>query len=83
MATHDLQVCFETLKQFILNEKRMRRQILRKGRDKQTKLRRCDEALQALIAIKNFAKLHVEESPEQVMLFDEGELPAVAKRGGY
>lgn len=79
MTEHELRVCFDTLKQFILTEKAMRRHVLSEGPDKQRKLKRCDEALQVLVVIKDELKKHVEESPEQVMLFDE---PAT-RRGGY
>lgn len=42
------------------------------------KLAQLDAAQRAVTAMKDFAKLHVEESPEQVELFD---LPP--ERGGY
>lgn len=73
-----LETLFNVLKRFILTEKKMRQWVLKSGPDKDRKLRECDEAIAALVALKDFAKQHVEEPPEQVMLFDEP-----VRRGGY
>jgi hypothetical protein len=85
VTEHELRVCFETVKQFIRDEKAMRRHVLKERTDgernaKAAKLRRCDEAMAALVAMKDELKRHVEEPPEQVMLLDD--VPTV-KRGGY
>lgn len=75
----ELRVWYGMIQQFIRDEKRMRERVLKPGRDKDAKLRRCDEAMAALVALKDFAKQHAEESPEQVTLFDE----PVRRQGGY
>lgn len=80
MTEHELRVCFETVKQFIRDEKAMRQRVLSEGNAKAAKLRRCDEAIAALVAMKDELKRHVEETPEQVVLIDD--VPTV-QRGGY
>lgn len=70
---------FEAIKRFIIAEKRMRQYVLKPGADKDAKLRHCDEAMAALVSLKDFAKQHAEEGPEQVALFDAPEY----QRGGY
>jgi hypothetical protein len=86
VTEHELRVCFETVKQFIRDEKAMRRLVLKEGTDgerkaKAAKLRRCDEAMAALVVMKEELKRHVEETPEQVALIDD--VPSVQRRGGY
>ena len=49
-------------------------------KSKAAKLRRCDEAMAAVVAMKDELKRHVEETPEQAMLIDD--VPSV-QRGGY
>lgn len=80
MTEHELRVTFGMVFKFIQRERKMREHVFRAEPGKlRSKLRECDEALQALTAMKDFAKGHVEESPEQVMLFDD--VPGA--RGGY
>ncbi len=86
MTEHELRVCFETVKQFIRDEKAMRRHVLKERTDgernaKAAKLRRCDEAIAALVVMKDELKRHVEETPEQVALIDD--VPTVQRKGGY
>lgn len=71
MTEHDLRVCFGLVFKFIERERKMREHVSRAEPGKlRSKLSECDTALQAVTAIKDFAKLHVEESPEQVELFE-------------
>lgn len=80
MTEHELRVCFGLVFKFIERERKMREHVFRAEPGKlRSKLRECDDAFQALTAMKDFAKQHVEESPEQVVLFDD--LPR--ERGGY
>jgi hypothetical protein len=64
----------------------MRRHVLKERTDgernaKAAKLRRCDEAIAALVVMKDELKRHVEETPEQVALIDD--VPTVQRKGGY
>lgn len=80
MTEEQLRIAYERVKKFIADERAMRQVVF--GRDPTKlarKLKDCSEALQALGAIKDVAKLATEEGPEQVMLFDD--LPR--ERGGY
>lgn len=78
MTEHELRVCFGLVWKFIERERKMREHVFRAEPGKlRSKVRECDDAAQALVAMKDFAKQHVEESPEQVELFD------VPERGGY
>lgn len=78
MTEHELRVCFGLVWKFIERERKMREYVFRAEPGKlRSKLRECDDASRALTALKDFAKQHVEESPEPIELFD------VPERGGY
>jgi hypothetical protein len=80
MTEHELRVTYGMVYQCLSRERKMRERVFaQKPAELRRKLREIDDAVTALVAMKDELKKHVEESPEQVMLFDE---PAT-RRGGY
>ena len=80
MTEEQLRAAYDIVKNFIANERNMRQVVFGKDPAKLArKLEECRKASQALAAIKDCAKMNVEESPEQVMLFDDVPMG----RGGY
>lgn len=79
MTTHELRVAYGMVYECLRRERRMRERVFADGNTRAGKLREIDAAIEALIVIKDFAKQHVEESPEQVALLPD----AVAPKGAY
>lgn len=78
MTEHELRKLFELAYRFFEAERKWRQHVFPPGHpQRNAKLGQLDTALRAVTAMKDFAKQHVEESPEQVELFD------VPERGGY
>lgn len=77
MTADDLRKQYALVYKALTRERKMREEVLKPGFYQQRKLEEIDRALEALAAIKDFAKLHTEEPPEQVVLIDE------PTRGGY
>lgn len=79
MTQHELKQLYSIAWLFFKRERAWRDKTFPPGHpQRNAKLAQLDIALQAVTRMKDFAKLHVEESPEQVELFD---LPP--ERGGY
>ena len=68
MSHDELRQQYTIAYKCLTRERAMRERVLRSGPDKQRKIEEIDRALEALTAIKDFAKLHTEEPPEQVAL---------------
>lgn len=83
MTTHELRVTYGLVYQCLQRERKMRERVFAGKPYLKAKLREIDTAIDALIAMKDELKRHVEESPEQVQLFDEEVLPPVVRKGGY
>lgn len=80
MTEHELRVTYGMVYQTLQRERKMRERVFaQKPAELRRKLREIDDAVTALVAMKDELKKHVEESPEQVTLFDE----PVGRRGGY
>jgi hypothetical protein len=81
MTEHELRVTYGMVYQCLSRERKMRERVFaQKPAELKRKLREIDDAMAALVVMKDELKRHVEESPEQVMLIDD--LPSV-QRGGY
>jgi len=81
MTEHELRVTYGMVYQCLSRERQMRERVFaQKPAELKRKLREIDDAVTALVAMKDELKRHVEETPEQVMLIDD--LPSV-QRGGY
>lgn len=84
MTEHELRVIFGLVYQTLQRERKMRERVFaQKPTELRRKLREIDEATTALVAMKDELKRHVEESPEQVTLFEGEQLPAQSRQGGY
>lgn len=82
MTEHELRVTYGLVYQCLQRERKMRERVFAQQPGRLTsKLREIDTAIDALIVMKDELKRHVEESPEQVQLFDEEVLPP--RKGGY
>lgn len=85
MTTHELRVTYGTVYQCLSRERKMcERVFAQKPVELKRKLCEIDDAITALMAMKDELKSHVEEPPEQVELFDD--LPMYSTgvtRGGY
>ncbi len=78
MTEHELRALYGLAFRFFEAERKWREHVFPPGHpQRNAKLAGLDTALRAVTAMKDFAKQHVEESPEQVELFD------VPERGGY
>mgnify|MGYP003399432762 FL=1 len=78
MTEHELKQLYSVAWLFFKRERDMREKVFPPGHpQRNAKLAGLDTALRAVTAMKDFAKMHVEESPDQVELFD------VPERGGY
>ena len=75
MTVHELRICFGVVYQCLRNERRMREQVFAGKPILRRKLREIDDAMRALVAMKDELKRHVEESPEQVSLFEDQQAP--------
>lgn len=83
MTREELKAQAQIIWSFINSEERMREHVFQQDANKRDrKVAECRKAKEALRAIKTFADLHTEESPEQVQLFDE-ELSPPVRKGGY
>jgi len=81
VTEHELRVTYGMVYQCLSRERKMRERVFaQKPAELKRKLREIDDAMAALVVMKDELKRHVEESPEQVMLIDD--LPSV-QRGGY
>lgn len=67
LTRHELRVCYGMVYQCLQRERKMRQRVFAaKPAELTRKLREIDEAIESLNAIKDFAKQHVEESPDDV-----------------
>ena len=79
MTQHELKQLYAVACLFFKRERDMREKVFPPGHpQRNSKLAQLDTALRAVTAMKDFAKQHVEESPEQVELYD-----VPAQEGGY
>lgn len=84
MTEHELRVTYGMVYQCLQRERKMRERVFaQKPAELRRKLREIDDAVTALVAMKDELKKHTEEPPEQVTLFDGEALPAPGRRGGY
>jgi len=80
MTEHELRTLYGIAFRFFESERKWREHVFPPGHpQRNAKLNQLEAAFRAVTAMKDFAKNHVEESPEQVMLFDD--VPGT--RGGY
>ena len=82
MTEAELHKLYSQIYRFITSERIMRERVFPPGHpDRDRKLAACDNAMSALVDLKDFAKQHATPSPHQAALFDEG--ARVVKKGGY
>lgn len=81
MSEHELRELWKIVFKFFDAERGWRDRVFPEAHpDRRRKLAQLEMALQAATRIKDYAKLHTEESPEQVELLGA---PAVMRKGGY
>lgn len=79
MTEAELKQLYSIAWLFFKRERAMREKVFPPGHpQRNAKLAQLDAAQRAVTAMKDFAKQYVEESPEQVELFD-----VPARPGGY